>query len=454
MLRLIQKKCAICATVLNVAAYSAGFAISASGLLSCEKTTKVTLAANPPTVVPAPVSACPNGGVLVQGVPVCNGANGSNGNDGVGVGVLTYPSLSCANGGVNVEFFRDFNNDGVKNGADYVVSVSSVCNGTNGTDGVVNIGTATAAQCHNGGITVNGAPVCNGLNGLNGTDANLVFGTPTLAQCPYGGITVNGHPVCNGAPGVSPTLTIVSATLAQCPTGGIVVNGNPVCNGAQGPQGPAGDGGVLAAKLCPTDNSATAEYGLIVGGELYAVLYGSPSSHPHTIGLIRVSPGTYTTTTGTPKTFTYSKSGSTISLTCDSVTVNYDTGSGSGSGTLSGATCTIQKTADYGTEKHYSNTVSGSGLAGDYKLEYTFNNNSFMSESSCTGFGVWTNNSCASSQYQISSGHKVSFTPIGSAMGFTTYVKGNTPLIITSAKLIKISTGQWMQCNIINSTSP
>jgi hypothetical protein len=223
--------------------------------------------------------------------------------------------------------------------------------------------------------------------------------------------------------------------------------------------GPSGSGaGIIAAKLCPADTHAMAEYGFIVGGELYAVLYGNQSSHPHHIGLVRMSPGTYvTTTTGTPKTFTYTKSGSTIELTCDSVTSTYDlsdggSGSGGGSGTLSGVSCLVQKTHDWGTEKHYSTTVTGTGIAGDYKIVYQMSNNSFNSASSCTGMGFWTDNTCSASQYSVSSVHNVHFTPIGSSMGYTVYVKGNSSLIIQTATLVKISTNETKTCIVNNST--
>lgn len=426
--------------------------LGAMMLVACEKTTKVRLEALSPSIVPAPASACPTGGYLINNSPICNGA------DGISIGVNTFPSVTCAFGGTLIEFFKDLNNNGTKESTEPLVSVTNVCNGN---DAVLNLGVATTSQCLNGGITVNGVPVCNGSNGLNGADAELVFGSPTLAQCPNGGITVNGYPVCNGLNGVSPSLSITSYTGPLCPNGGIAVNGVPVCHGEtgpqgpQGPQGPAGSsgGGVIATKLCPADNHPLAEYGFIVDGELYAVLYNNQISHPHHIGLVRVSPGTYnTTTTGTPKTFTYSKSGSTITLTCDSVTNTYVlSGGGSGGGSLSGAACVVQKTHDWGTEKHYSTTVSGTGLAGDYKIIYGLNNNSFNSESSCTGMGFWTNNTCSTSQYFVTSVHNVHFTPIGAAMSYAVYIKGNSSLIIQTATLVKISTNETKACTVINS---
>lgn len=420
--------------------------LGAITLVACEKTTKVRLEALSPSIVPAPASACPTGGYLINNSPICNGA------DGISIGVNTFPSVTCASGGTLIEFFKDSNNNGTKESTEPLVSVTNVCNGN---DAVLNLGVATTSQCLNGGITVNGVPVCNGLNGLNGQDgqdATLVFGTPTVAQCPNGGVTVNGHPICNGLNGVSPTLSILPYSGSACPVGGITVNGVPVCHGEPGPMGPSGSGaGIIAAKLCPADNHPLAEYGFIVGDELYAVLYGNQSSHPHHIGLVRVSPGTYVTTaTGTPKTFTYTKSGSTITLTCDSVTSTYDlSGGGSGSG---GVSCLVQKTHDWGTERHYSTTVTGTGIAGDYKIVYQMSNNSFNSASSCTGMGFWTDNTCSVSQYSTSSAHNVHFTPIGSSMNYTVYVKGNSSLIIQTATLVKISTNETKACTVINST--
>lgn len=385
-------------------------------LFSCQKTTAVRLDALPPNIVPAPPSVCPLGGILVNNAPVCNGNNGV---DGASIGVITYPSQTCQAGGIVVEFFKDFNGDGVKNFSDYILSVSHVCNGLNGSNGVVNITPASPLQCPNGGILVNGYPVCNGLNGATSSSD------------------------------------------------------------------------VIAAKLCPADNDPMAEYGFIIGGELYAVLYSNQNSHPHSIGLVRVSPGTYvTTTTGTPKTFTYSRTSTHISLTCDSVTSTYpiagngtsgggsnggsNNGSGgsgsgsnggsgdgsnggsnggSGSGSLNGVSCVVRLLHNYGDEKHYSTTVSGTGIVGDYKILYALSNDSYWSRTSCSSKGFWTNNTCSQSQYNFYSQTQVIFTPINNSASYTVYILGDSQLFIMGATLIKISTNETVQCIVINAAA-
>lgn len=82
--------------------------LGAMTLVACEKTTKVRLEALSPSIVPAPASACPTGGYLINNSPICNGA------DGISIGVNTLPSGACASGGTLIEFFKDLNNNGTK----------------------------------------------------------------------------------------------------------------------------------------------------------------------------------------------------------------------------------------------------------------------------------------------------------------------------------------------------
>lgn len=224
-------------------------------ILSCDQTKRITLEALQPTIIPAPITMCPNGGYLVNDFPICNGM------DGVSIGVTTFPSMSCSNGGTQIEFFRDLNNNMVQDTGEIIVSSAVICNGQ---DGVVNITPASPVECLTGGIVVNGHPVCNGLQGPQGP---------------------------------------------------------------QGPQGIPGTNGafVKAVKFCENDSHTFAEYGVIIGSELYGVYYGERSSHPHQIGFVRLNPGTFVTTVGSPKTFKYEKFGPVLSLTCDGITTIYDT---------------------------------------------------------------------------------------------------------------------------------
>ena len=206
-------------------------------------------------------------GCGVHQTDVINGINGNNGNDGISMGIdlKAAPNLTCDNGGAGgtqVSTFVDADKDGLLGSLEEVKQIRYVCNGKNGT---------------------------NGSNGSNGS---------------------NGHD------GVSPTLTITSIAASPtsgCPTGGIDVNGTKVCNGAVGSQGPTGPvgptgapgsssvGGVTPVQLCAGDTQTYKEYGLLIGGHLYAVYYNPP-----TMGFLsQLQPGSYVTTNGVACPFTY-----------------------------------------------------------------------------------------------------------------------------------------------------
>lgn len=539
--------------------------------LSCERKQVVELKTKPASVRPALPHECPNGGVVVESVPVCDGRNGS---DGISVGATVASSTVCSSGGKHITMFRDLDSNGVKGLSEPVIDDFHICNGI---DAALSITTASASQCPSGGIVINGSPVCNGLNGANGTNgvdgasigvqvnnatcshptrpgktiefyrdtnnngtkdssesivsttllcdgANGLDGTspsivalsPGDPNCPNGGVKINSYYVCNGLNGTngtngadgasigvnitnttcssptrpgksvefykdannngikdpsetavstmlvcdgengaSPTVVALSPGDPDCPNGGVKINGNPVCNGLNGIDGASFGSNVIAAKLCPSDTDPMAEYGIFIGTELYAVLYSPPHA-----GLVRLPPGTYTTTTtSSAKTFTYAKTGTTATLTCGSSSVTYDlttgtSSSGSGPYTLTGVTCLVKLQHNYGSEKHYKTTVTGAGVAGDYYIEYLLNNSSYHSTSGCfSSYGVWTDNNCLSSQYQWLPLNTVRFTPISSSMNYTLYIRGNSSLQIQSAVLTKISTNQKLNCTVDN-TAP
>ncbi len=155
----------------------------------------------------ATASQCPNGGsiirlfkdlnsngqfesgeVLISATPICNGlagANGINGSQGAGAGILLSPSTpgSCPTGGTLITTFQDLNNNGAFDPTELLTSTSTVCNGingttgTNGTSSIITTSLATQAQCAAGGVVytthVDGAVpvanlICNGTNGSNG----------------------------------------------------------------------------------------------------------------------------------------------------------------------------------------------------------------------------------------------------------------------------------------------
>lgn len=442
--------------------------------LSCERKQVVELKTKPASVRPALPHECPNGGVVVESVPVCDGRNGS---DGVSVGATVASSTVCSSGGKHITMFRDLDSNGVKGSSEPVIDDFHICNGI---DAALSITAASASQCPSGGIVINGSPVCNGLNGANGTNGvdgasiGVQVNNATCSHPTRPGKTIefyrdtnnNGTKdssesivsttlLCDGENGASPTVVALSPGDPDCPNGGVKINGNPVCNGLNGIDGASFGSNVIAAKLCPSDTDPMAEYGIFIGTELYVVLYSLPHA-----GLVRLPPGTYTTTTtSSPKTFTYAKTGTTATLTCESSSVTYDlttgtSSSGSGPYTLTGVTCLVKLQHNYGSEKHYKTTVTGAGIAGDYYIEYLHNNSSYHSTSGCfSSYGFWTDNNCLSSQYQWLPLNTVRFTPISSSMSYTLYIRGNSSLQIQSAVLTKISTNQKLNCTVDN-TAP
>lgn len=226
-------------------------------------------------------------------------------NNGVSIGINVVPTNTClSQSGHKLEFFKDYNNDNQLNGLDYIVKVVDVCDGQS-----VSVEPASTLQCPAGGVVVNNLPVCNGLN--------AVLNITSSTSCPAGGININGHDVCNG---ISPILSILPATPSQCLMGGIVINGHVVCNGLNGVSAVL----VKSVKLCPADTDPYAEHGIIIGNDLYGVLYSNQSSHPHQIGLVKMNPGNWvTTTTGSSKSFTYTKTTTHIILSCNSVTESH-----------------------------------------------------------------------------------------------------------------------------------
>lgn len=158
----------------------------------------------------ATAAECANGGILVKTfldlnangsldssetvvttLPVCNGAQGSGGAQGVGAGIQVSSAApaSCPAGGSILTAFMDVNNNGIKESGDSVTSISTICNGAAGTNGT------------------NGS---NGSNGTNGQSAYLTSTVASAAQCPAGGVVYSSHVgtaapqiaiVCNGVNG-------------------------------------------------------------------------------------------------------------------------------------------------------------------------------------------------------------------------------------------------------------
>lgn len=175
------------------------------------------------------------------------GSPGQQGQQGVGSSIKVDTALYCTNGGIRVTSYRDFDNDGIQDANDTVVSVSEVC---------------------------------NGLNGTNGVSPTIGVTVATIAQCSTGGYVFT-------ATGSSPAI---------------------VCDGIQGVQGLQGIPGtaITPVKFCNTDTSTYPEYGLMIGTQLFAVYWGTApySGNNKTAFLTEIIPGNYTSTGGNGCSFT------------------------------------------------------------------------------------------------------------------------------------------------------
>jgi len=132
-----------------------------------------------------------------------------NGTNGTSVGFVTIAASNtqCPAGGYVNTFYKDSNNNGSLDSGEQVLAVQTICNGTNGTNGLSSAMKTTAADhsaCANGGTVIslgkdlnnNGvldsaevtdsAVVCNGANGTNGTNAPVAQFQPVLPITPCG----------------------------------------------------------------------------------------------------------------------------------------------------------------------------------------------------------------------------------------------------------------------------
>lgn len=200
-----------------------------------------------------------------------NGEDGTNGIDGTTFAPLNpvmnsfdlkdiEPGLACADGGVSIVIFQDSNMDGIHQDDELITKTKSLCHGSSASITLESI--AVSSTCPNGGVVISssstqGIEVCNGINGLNG---------------------LNGTNGTNGKDGVDGT------------------------NGTDGKDGKDGTNGasVIPVKFCQTDNSTFSEYGLLIGGELFAV-YWDPktgSAKKEQAFLTKLDKGKYQSTGG------------------------------------------------------------------------------------------------------------------------------------------------------------
>jgi hypothetical protein len=203
-----------------------------------------------------------------------SGKNGKNGLDGSNIAGLNgsstgvdfgdiEPGLACESGGVSIFTFKDSNSDGMLQSGESVIKVKSVCNGVNGSAGAdgatpsITLESVSASSaCPTGGVKISSGSssateVCNGVNGLNGEQ---------------------GLPGVQGIPGIAGS------------------------NGADGKDASS----VTPVQFCKDDKSQYPEYGLMIGGELYAVYWGTTPASPKTqqAFLTKLVAGQYSSTGG------------------------------------------------------------------------------------------------------------------------------------------------------------
>ncbi len=122
---------------------------------------------------------------VVSRLPICNGARGTDGGEGIASGLLfeNATSASCAYGGSKLTAFADRNGNGQREIGEEIRSETTICNGRDGADGrdgeaaSLSVAPASAAQCPGGGAVYTSVSasssaqttvVCNGQDGRDG----------------------------------------------------------------------------------------------------------------------------------------------------------------------------------------------------------------------------------------------------------------------------------------------
>lgn len=143
------------------------------------------------------------------------------------------------------------------------------------------------------------------LKGIDGSDGqscavSSVTGGAMVACGGSEGVIIKDG--TNGTNGTTPDLTVTQASAQQCSGGGVVVNSVVSCFQTTYTQTIYGNTGVI--KLC-TSSSGSSEYGIVIGGSVYAVMHTELSSGKSNTYLAKLSIGAqYVTTDGAGCSFT------------------------------------------------------------------------------------------------------------------------------------------------------
>src|SRR6056300_1654284 len=166
---------------------------------------------------------------ILRTFSICNGKDGTNGLDGISLGIIT---TDIEDGCRLLTFFEDTNLNGLKDENEETVSTSNICDGENGAS--IKAFTTASTTCDNGGIiysfygdtnnndvldenesVINESLVCNGVNGRNGSSG---------ATGATGSSGTNGSSGTSGSDGSPVGISISDASSIQCtsPVGGLV----------------------------------------------------------------------------------------------------------------------------------------------------------------------------------------------------------------------------------------
>lgn len=201
---------------------------------------------------------------------VCNGLDGTNGSDGSDgksvIVVSTSTGASCSNGGTELQFGYDGNNDGdLEDAEDEILETITICTGLNGSDGTngtngINTIIVTRTEdpgdnCSNGGLAFQVGLDANGNNAIDdGEEVGIYYACNGL----------DGSDGSNGSNGRNSLIDVQSFSGIQggCTDGGFIIrtgiddNNNDildipaevdatsyVCNGSDGSDGSNGSDG-------------------------------------------------------------------------------------------------------------------------------------------------------------------------------------------------------------------
>lgn len=234
-----------------------------------------------------------------------------------------YENVICQ--GTRLFYALDANRNGVYDAGDIPQTDMVVCNGLDGVSPSVTL--MTSSTCPSGGVTLtvnnSSEEICNGSvgpagpSGLPGKDADPVEISVTNApSCSNGGKTVtfsaagttlNTVTTCNGLDGL-PGQSVSLSQSTSCVNGGVKLTSGSdvkeVCNGSPGSTTVIN--GFQPVKLC--SGSASREYGIKVGNDLYAVYHDRTNNYAF---LSLIVPGQYITTDQSDCRFQVNADGST-----------------------------------------------------------------------------------------------------------------------------------------------